>query len=109
MNPENLKPFKAGADPRRNKDGRPKKLPALDKLLPEILGDESDPNSQLSKIIKAVAKRALLKGGDRAAEIILDRAFGKPKQQMDINIPAVVKSFKIVGARERTRTGDTSQ
>lgn len=104
----NLRPFTKG-DPRINRKGQPRKLPSLDKLLVEVLGDENDPDSEISKILKALTKRAVSKYGDRAAEILLDRAFGKPKQQMDINIPAVVKSFKIVGARERTRTGDTSQ
>jgi len=63
-----------------NPNGRPKKLPSLDKLLPEVLGDEADDESLIKQILVATAKRALTKGGDRAAEIILARAFGSPKQ-----------------------------
>lgn len=84
-NPQNLKPFKKGVDERRNLKGAPKKLPSLDTLLPEILGDEADNNSEVKQILKAVIKRAKAKGGDRAAEIILDRAYGKAKQSIDMN------------------------
>lgn len=76
-----------------NPNGRPKKLPSLDKLLPEILGDESDDQSLIKQILIATAKRALNKGGDRAAEIILARAFGAPKQSIttDTEITILVK------------------
>lgn len=76
-----------------NPNGRPKKLPSLDKLLPEVLGDEADDESLIKKILEATAKRALAKGGDRAAEIILARAFGAPKQTIstDSEITIVVK------------------
>ena len=63
-----------------NPNGRPKKLPSLDKLLPEVLGDELDDNSKIRQILTKLAERALTKGGDRAAEILLARAFGAPKQ-----------------------------
>jgi len=76
-----------------NPNGRPRKLPSLDKLLPEILGDELDNESLIKQIIVATAKRATSKGGDRAAEIILARAYGAPKQtiSMDNEIVITVK------------------
>lgn len=84
MNDENLKPFVPGFDPRRNIDGRPKKLPELDKLLVEILGDESLEESEIKQIIKALVIRAKSKWGDRAAEILLERAYGKTMQGIDV-------------------------
>lgn len=65
---------------RINRKGQPKKLPSLDKLLPEVLGDEYDDNSKIKQILDKLAERALTKAGDRAAEILLARAFGAPKQ-----------------------------
>lgn len=63
-----------------NPNGRPRKIPQLDTLLAETLGKENAagvPDAQ--KIITALFKRAS-KGDVRAAEVLLDRAYGKPKQ-----------------------------
>jgi hypothetical protein len=70
--PENLKPFKKGHDERRNMKGAPSKIPSLDQLLAEVLGEEKEG-------IEAV------KGDTKAAEILLDRAYGKAKQTIDQN------------------------
>jgi hypothetical protein len=61
-----------------NKNGRPKKIPNLDVLLAEIFDDK-----EMAKLVKALYSAAL-KGNVRAAEAILDRAYGKAKQSMDI-------------------------
>ena len=82
-NPQNLKPFKKGTDPRRNTKGRPKILPPLEKLLIEVLGSEDDRKSQAQAILSTLLARAK-KGDVRAAEILLDRAYGKPKQSVDL-------------------------
>jgi hypothetical protein len=68
---------------RINRNGAPKKLPNLDKLLIEVLGDEDMELSEMKLILIALAKDA--KGGNtRAAEILLDRAYHKVKQPIDI-------------------------
>ena|SRR5690606_37830714 len=89
---DNLKPFKKGEDSRRNKNGRPKKLPDLDKLLANILGDEDDDKSEAAKVIASLLVQAK-KGNVRAIEVLLERAYGKPKQTIDNNI--TVGEFKI--------------
>ncbi len=78
---ENLKPMKKG-DPARSK-GRPKKLPSLDKLLADVLGSDTEQKSGAEKILRSLMTAAtsgkLSASKVRAAEILLDRAFGKPK------------------------------
>lgn len=85
-NNENLKkavPFTKN-DPRINKEGRPKKLPELDKLLADVLGEEKDGTTAAEAILKALRAKAT-KGDIRAAEVLLERAYGKAKQNIDIN------------------------
>jgi len=84
-NNENLKkrvPFTKD-DPRINKEGRPKKLPELDKLLADVLGEEKDGITAAEAILKALRAKAT-KGDIRAAEVLLDRGWGKAKQSVDI-------------------------
>lgn len=76
---KNLKPFVNGADKRRNTNGRPRKLPALDELLADILGEEKDGVTAAAVILKVLRAKAS-KGDIRAAELLLDRAYGKAKQ-----------------------------
>lgn len=78
-NKANLKPFQKGDDERRNKDGRPKKLPELDELIADVLGDESSGESAAKQILTALYKKAV-KGDIRAAEVLLNRGYGLPKQ-----------------------------
>lgn len=76
-NPDKIKGQGFHTNPERiNKSGRPKKLPEIDDLLAEVLGQ----GDKARLILEALTKRALAKGGDRAAEILLDRGWGKPKQ-----------------------------
>ena len=62
-----------------NPNGRPKKLPELDKLLADVLGEEKDGLTAAEAILKALRMKAA-KGDIRAAEVLLDRAYGKAKQ-----------------------------
>ena len=97
---KNLKPFKKGKDERRNLAGRPKKIPALDSLLAEVLGEENNRGKTAAEIIlRALAKKAS-KGNIRAGEILLERAYGKAKQE--IKIEEVVKGFVIEPASRST-------
>lgn len=91
--------FKKG-DPRINRHGAPKKLPKLKELMEQIVG-HTDPSklekSELGLVVKAILKRAK-KGDVRAAELIMDRTFGKALQSLnfkgDIAIP--ITGMKIV-------------
>jgi hypothetical protein len=82
-NEKNLKPFKKGADDRRNLNGRPPKLPHIDKLLDEVLGEEKDGITAAKIILMALRSKAT-KGDVRAAEILLDRAYGKSLQKINL-------------------------
>lgn len=83
-NPQNLKPFKAN-DERINKKGAPKKLPALDELMEKVMGEEKDGITAMEAILKALRAKAA-KGDIRAAEVLLDRGYGKPKQAIDLGL-----------------------
>ena len=78
-NIENLKkrvPFKKN-DPRINKKGRPPDI-ELKSTIADELGDEG-----FREIIKAIKDKAK-KGDTKAAELLLDRYYGKVKQALDI-------------------------
>lgn len=62
-----------------NPNGRPKKLPELDKLLADVLGEEKDGVTAAEAILKALRLKAA-KGDVRAIEVMLDRAYGKAQQ-----------------------------
>lgn len=81
-NPQNLKNFVKN-DPRINKSGRPKKLPHLDELLANVLGEEKDGKTAAEVILMALRSKAT-KGDVRAAEVLLERAFGKVKQDIGL-------------------------
>lgn len=68
---EEVGQFKPGQS--GNLAGRPKKLPGLDKLLAEVLGEDL---AEAKAIVQALVDRAK-KGHVRSAQLILDRAFGK--------------------------------
>jgi len=81
--------LKTGGD---NGGGRPRKLPELDKLLADVLGEEKDGVSAAEAILKALRLKAS-KGDVRAAEIILDRAYGKARQTIEqhTTLPAKIE------------------
>lgn len=76
-----------------NPNGRPKKLPELDKLLADVLGEEKDGITAAEAILKALRSKAT-KGDIRAAEVLLDRGWGKAKQSIDIE--ATVSGIKSI-------------
>lgn len=73
-----------------NPNGRPKKLPELDKLLSDMGEHEYE------AVIRTLFLRAK-KGDVRAAEVILDRTYGKAKQTIDLNDVTVKQTFVIGG------------
>jgi len=96
---ENLKPFTKGDDSRRNLEGRPKKLPELDKLLADVLGEEKDGITAAEAILKALRAKAT-KGDIRAAEVLLDRGWGKAKQTIDTTISVTEPQVFKIGGKE---------
>jgi len=79
---ENLKPFKPGPDARRNLKGRPK-LPDIREALAKVLADEQNGMTALEATLRALRAKAI-RGDVRAAEALLDRAFGKASQAVDV-------------------------
>lgn len=67
-----------------NPNGRPKKIPELDKLLAEVLGEEKDGITAAEAILKRLRQQAAA-GNIRAAEVLLDRAYGKAKQSVEVS------------------------
>lgn len=80
-NSANLKPWKKGQS--GNPKGRPPKLPKLDDLLATVMSEEKDGLTAAEAVLRAMLIKAT-KGDVRAAEVLLDRAFGKVKQITDI-------------------------
>ena len=78
---DNPKPFIKGQS--GNPNGRPKKLPELDKLMAEVLGEEKDGITAAKAILNMLRSKAA-KGDIKAAQLLLDRAYGKAKQNIDI-------------------------
>ena len=68
-----------------NPNGRPHKLPELDKLLAEVLGEEKEGVEAAKAILMALRSKAT-KGDVRAAELILNRAYGKPKEYKELTL-----------------------
>jgi hypothetical protein len=83
-NPENIEAHKFPKGVSGNPNGRPKKLPKLDDLLADILGSEEDSESEAYQILKTLVKQSK-QGNVKASEILLDRAYGKAKQSVDLS------------------------
>jgi len=83
---KNLKSVKPGQI--LNPKGRPKTLPELKDLLIDILGDEKDDTTAIKAILMRLRQKAVA-GDIKAAEVLLDRAYGKSHQPVtatNINI-----------------------
>jgi hypothetical protein len=76
-----------------NPQGRPK-LPDLSALMDKTLGEEKDGVTAAEAILKKLRQMAA-QGNLKAAEMLLDRGYGKPKQAIDhsgtlaTNVPQV--------------------
>lgn len=82
VTPKGAKPFKKGQS--GNPKGQPKKIPRLDILLADVLGEKKDGIEAAKAILMALRTKAT-KGDVRAAEVLLDRAYGKAKQEIDLS------------------------
>lgn len=91
MNNENLTPFKKGQV--GNPKGRPKKIPALETILNQILTetDEVDGLTRIERIIRAAVQQAE-NGDGKSFGYLMDRVYGKQNRaignirEMDWNI-----------------------
>lgn len=79
---DNLKSWKKGQS--GNPKGRPKKLPHLEELLADILGEDKEGITAAEAILRALRAKAT-KGDIRAAEVLLERAYGKAKQGIELS------------------------
>lgn len=66
-----------------NPKGRPKKLPDLKDILISVLAETKEGKTALEAVLMSIRAKAL-KGDTRAAELLLDRAYGKAKQETDV-------------------------
>jgi len=76
--PENIVPHQYKPGQTGNPNGRPR-MPDIKEALIKILNDEKDGWTALEAILAALRKKAL-KGDVRAAQELLDRAYGKSTQ-----------------------------
>ncbi len=121
-NPENLKPFKRGYDPKREGNGRPAKLISSlkvegykmtqvvdtiskvlsmsEKELNFIKADKAGSYSILEKIIAGSLLHDLKMNRLNTVEILLDRGYGKATIKIDSVIPEQPLFPDIIGNRK---------
>jgi alkylation response protein AidB-like acyl-CoA dehydrogenase len=80
--PENVLPHRFKKGQTGNPKGRPK-LPDIREALAKVLAEEKDGVTALEATLRALRAKAT-KGDVRAAEALLDRAFGKAVQRTDV-------------------------
>ena len=81
-NPQNVLPYRF----KKGQSGNPKgrvKLPDIREALAKVLAEEKDGVTALEATLRALRAKAT-KGDVRAAEALLDRAFGKAIQRTDV-------------------------
>jgi hypothetical protein len=64
--------------------GRPKKLPSIDLLMAEVMGEENNDGITAAQAIIMKLRQMATKGDIKAAQLLFDRAYGKSKQQIDV-------------------------
>jgi hypothetical protein len=80
---ENLRPHQWKKGQSGNPKGKPKKLPDLKDVLINVLAESKEGRLAIEAVLMAMRQKAL-KGDVRAAELLLDRAYGKAKQEHDV-------------------------
>ena len=81
---EDAKPFVKG-DPRINRKGRPKILPELEVIIAEVLSETNkDGKTAAEQVIQTLKNRAIKDGDVRAIQLLLDRAYGKTPEKIDL-------------------------
>lgn len=81
VTPKGAKPFRKGQS--GNPAGKPK-MPDLKEAMARALGEQAkDGRTALDQIIEAMRRKAA-QGDVKAAELLLARGFGKPRESVDI-------------------------
>jgi hypothetical protein len=113
---DNLKPFQSGHDERRNLKGRPKKFLTVLKELGYanaeinetfigLLGcsmdelnemEQDEKTTMLVKVCIEVLKKSFRQGSFYNIDMMLTRAFGKPKETVDTNVTGIPSGPTIV-------------
>jgi len=84
IRPEDAKPFVKG-DPRINRKGRPRILPELEVIIAEVLSETGKDGRTVSEqVIQTLKNRAIKDGDIRAIELLLNRAYGKIPEKLDV-------------------------
>lgn len=79
------KPFTKN-DSRINRRGRPVKIRNLDELLRDVLDEDIINGIQAMHAVLLALRAKALKGDTRAAELLLDRRYGKLKTLSEIDL-----------------------
>lgn len=83
VTPVGAKPWKKGTS--GNPGGRPKNIPNLPTLIASVLGTSDNLNKSAVEKILIKLKEKALKGDLKAAELLLNRAYGKAKQSIELS------------------------
>jgi hypothetical protein len=75
---------------------RRRKIPELEVLLGDLLAEEKN-GVPAAKLILAALRKKALSGDLRAIELLMDRAWGKAKQEININ--KTEKQFIMIGTK----------
>lgn len=78
-----------------NPKGRPK-LPDIKAILEEVLSEKNDSGMTAAEALMKKLRSMGAAGNLKAIEMLLDRAYGKPKQTIDTNIVSIPQ-FKVIG------------
>ena len=102
-----------------NGGGRPRKIPAIDTILANVLGEEREINGETISAAEAVLKSLLkqaMKGNVQAAKLLLERGYGMSKQVIDVtsggetiggvNVADADTVYKIQKLLEATKSKD---
>ena len=92
--PENVIPYKFKKGQCGNPKGRPK-LPDIKAILEEVLSEKNDSGMTAAEALMKKLRQLGASGNLKAIEMLLDRAYGKPKQVIDTNIVSIPQ-FKVV-------------
>lgn len=100
-NQNNLDKHKFKKGQSGNPNGRPKKIPELQELVNDVLGEEKEGITAVKAIVATLRAKAT-KGDIRAAEILLAYAYGKPKQTTDANVTLSDNTIKVIYEDDKT-------
>ena len=86
-------PFKKG-DARINRKGRPLKIRNLDELLRDVLDEDMNGRQAMELVLIALRKKAMA-GDTRAAELLMDKRYGKLKTLSEIDLTSQLSDTDI--------------